>query len=257
MGFTYNSFKRYKFETFTTKKECISLKSVITEPRRTTLMVVVDQYNKFLKFYQDGELIDETTYEGRLLQYSKEKFIHLGQTPQADHNARKPFQGRIDYLAIWNHSLEDGQVQSIYNNLPLGVLENFEGYETSHCLEAVYDAKASTYHKILDLSGNNRHGKIHHCDRTAVYHEEDFKEVAVPWRKEGRFLLLPHEDNGFYENKWIYTETRKNQVRFYNKVLKGKTNWRRDGLDNLKFKVMSETEIGGDNYSGIMLSVVL
>jgi len=39
--------------------------------------------------------------------------------------------------------------------------------------------------------------------------------------------------------------------------LKGKTNWRRDGLDNLKFKVMSETEIGGDNYSGIMLSVVL
>ena len=90
MGFSYNSFKRYKFETFTTKKECISLKSVITEPKRTTLMVVVDQYNKFIKLYQDGELIDEHEYEGRLLRYDKEKFIYLGQTPsitimQGDH----------------------------------------------------------------------------------------------------------------------------------------------------------------------------
>ena len=257
MGFSYNSFKRYKFETFTTKKECISLKSVITEPKRTTLMVVVDQYNKFIKLYQDGELIDEHEYEGRLLRYDKEKFIYLGQTPSADHNARRPYKGRIDYLAFWNHSLEPGQVNTIFENLPMGVLENYEGYTTSHCLEAVYDAKASTFHKLIDLSGNNRHGKIHHCDRTAVYHEEDFTEIAVPWRKEGRFLLLPHADNGFYENKWIYTETRKNQVRFYNKVLKGKTNWRRDGMDTLKYKLMSETNLGGDDYKGVMLSCQL
>ena len=63
-------------------KECISLKSVITEPRRTTLMVVVDQYNKFIKFYQDGELIDEHEYKGRLMRYDKEKFIYLGPAPQ-------------------------------------------------------------------------------------------------------------------------------------------------------------------------------
>ena len=135
----------------------------------------------------------------------------------------------------------------------MGVLEQFEGYTTPHCLEGVYDAKASTYHKMIDLTGNNRNGKIHHCDRENVYHEEDFKEVAVPWRKEGHFLLLPHADNGFYENKWVYTETRKNQVRFYNKVLKGKTNWRRDGIDTLRYKLMSETEI----ENGILLSCQL
>ena len=28
----------------------------------------------------------------------------------------------------------------------------------------------------------------------------------------------------------------KNQLRFYNKVLKGKTNWRRDGMENLKIQ---------------------
>ena len=50
-------------------------------------------------------------------------------------------------------------------------------------------------------------------------------------------------DNGFYENKWIYTETRKNQLRFYNEVLKGKTNWRRDGLENLQYKSVSDNKL--------------
>ena len=34
-GFSYNSFKRYKFETFTSRQRNISLKSIITEPKRT------------------------------------------------------------------------------------------------------------------------------------------------------------------------------------------------------------------------------
>ena len=106
---------------------------------------------------------------------------------------------------------------------------------------------------MIDLTGNNRNGKIHHCDRENVYHEEDFKEVVIEnVKKKVHFLLLPR-DNGFYENKWVYTETRKNQVRFYNKVLKGKTNWRRDGLDTLRYKLMSETEI----ENGILLSCQL
>ena len=33
--------------------------------------------------------------------------------------------------------------------------------------------------------------QVHHCDRVKVTHEEDFREVAVPWRREGKFLLLP------------------------------------------------------------------
>ena len=33
-------------------------------------------------------------------------------------------------------------------------------------------------------------------------------------------------------------KTRKNQLRFYNEVLKGKTDWRRDGIDTLKFKTI-------------------
>lgn len=238
-GFSFNSFKRYKFEAWTSNKEVISLKSTISDPKRTTLIAVGDNYNKTLKLYQDGELIDEASFEGRLMSYHNEKFILLGQSGSPD-NKRRPFKGRIDYFSFWNHCLEPGQIESIFKNIQLGVTEQFEGYTTPHCLEACYDGKASTWHKVFDLSGNDRHGKVHHCERVKVSHEEDFKEVAVPWRRDGKFLLLPHADNGFYENKWTYTETRKNQIRFYNKVLKGKTDWRRDGLDSLKYKLVSD-----------------
>jgi hypothetical protein len=97
------------------------------------------------------------------------------------------------------------------------------------------------------LSGNGNNAKIHHCNRVATHHIEDFKEVPIPWRRESTFKLLPHADNGFYENKWTYTETRKHQLKFYNRVLKGKTNWRRDGIENLKYKVVSDNKL---NYAG-------
>ena len=105
LGFTFNSFKRFKFETFTSKKECISLKSTIGTERRTTLMVVVDQYNKFIKLYQDGELIDEATFEGRLLPYHNQKYFYLGRDRFNSENGRG-FYGIDKSIKIWNHSLE-------------------------------------------------------------------------------------------------------------------------------------------------------
>ena len=256
-GFTFNSFKRFKFETFNTKKECISLKSVIGTERRTTLMVVVDQYNKFIRLYQDGKKIDEASFTGRLLPYHKEKFFYLGRPGPNSQNGRRPFSGYINQVAIWNHSLEPGQVNAIYKNLGVGVTEGFEGYTTPHCLECAFDAKASTYHKLIDLSGKNLNGKIHHCNRISTPHTEDYQEITIPWRRTGKFNLLYHDDNGFYENKWIYTETRKNQLRFYNQVLKGKTNWRRDGIDSLKYKLMSDNKLNfGTDYGKVSVNYI-
>ena len=165
--------------------------------------------------------------------------MYLGKTLLKSQNERRPFSGLIHQFAIWNHSLEPGQVKAVYDNLYLGVTEVFDGYTTPHCLELAYDAKASNNHRLLDLTGNGVHGKVHYCNRIQKAHIEDYQEEVIPWRRNSKFKLLFHEDNGFYENKWIYTETRKNQLRFYNEVLKGKTNWRRDGIDTLDFNEVS------------------
>ena len=44
--------------------------------------------------------------------------------------------------------------------------------------------KCSTYHKLFDISGNDNHGKIHHCNRISAPHTEDYQEVTIPWRRK-------------------------------------------------------------------------
>ena len=108
--------------------------------------------------------------------------------------------------------------------------------------------KNGTNLTVLDVSQNEDNAVVYHCDRVEVSYDSQYIEKIIPWRRESTFELLPHKDNGFYENKWTYTETRKNQIRFFNKVLKGKTNWRRDGLSSLKYTLLSDNEILDTHY---------
>jgi hypothetical protein len=101
---------------------------------------------------------------------------------------------------------------------------------------------------IYDISGKENHAEVFHCDRVSIDNVTSFEEVAIPWRRESTFELLYHKDNGFYENKWTYTETRKNQIKYYNEVLGGKTEWRRDGLDSIKYKLLSDTFLNGYHF---------
>ena len=248
-GFSYNTFQRYKFETWvgSKEKEVISLKSNITPPGRVCLIGTVDQYNKLARFYIDGKLVDEVNFKGRTMPYHNKDHIMIGKTGSPD-NGRKGFKGVIDYVATWEHCLEPGQVKAVSDNLHMGVTENFKGYENTHTLTGVYDFKASNNQKLYDISGKENHAEVFHCDRVSVDNERAFEEVAIPWRRDCTFKLLYHKDNGFYENKWTYTETRKNQIRYYNEVLGGKTDWRRDGLDSIKYKLLSDTFLNGYHF---------
>lgn len=245
---TYNAYKRYKFETFDSKKRVISLKSNIIPPKRTTLAVTVNHYNKEIRLYQDGKVVDSMEFDGRLMRYPREVTCYFGNSPSLKHNKRRPFKGELDYFAIFNHSLEEAQIEEISNNKNLGLTEKFGDYVTPHTLEVCYDMKSSTNKKIFDLSGKYRDGKIIDCDRVPITDITEFVEIPVPYRRESTFELLPHKENGFYENKWTWTDTRKNQLYFYNKVLKGKTNYKRDGIDNVRFELLNDVHVNNEYH---------
>ena len=69
----------------------------------------------------------------------KNLFILVIQTPQYTQRTRRPFKGRIDYFHLESFFRRRTSTKEIYKNLPMGVLEQFEGYTTPHCLEGVYD----------------------------------------------------------------------------------------------------------------------
>lgn len=242
---TYNSFKRYKFETWSKTKKLYGLKSNISPKLRTVIVVTVDQYNKAIKMYQDGVMVDSVDIDSkdRLMPYFNQEFFYIGKTSTSEHNKRRPFRGVIDYFAIFNHSLEEGQVKEISENKYMGLSDSYGHYTTPHCLEVCYDMKISKKSKLIDISDNNNDAIINECKKIPVVDVDSITEIKIPWRRPGTFKLLPHTENGFFENKWLYTETRKNQIRFYNEILSGKTNWRRDGYDSLEYKEISYTNM--------------
>ncbi len=252
-GFSFNSYKRYKFEVWTTDKQCLSLKSNITPAKQTTLCATVNQSEKMVKFYQDGILVDSTNYKGRLMHYLSEKQIYLGASPSLEHNGRRPFKGTIDYFGLFNHSLEEAQIKEISTNRAMGLTESYGDYVAPHTLEICYDMKTSTYSNLFDLSGKKRHGEVMDCNKEPIDQSSEFIEIPIPWRRESTFELLYHKENGFYENKWTWTDTRKNQLQFYNKVLKEKSGWKRDGIDNVRYNLLSDTEMESYHFISVEL----
>jgi hypothetical protein len=242
-GFSYDSFRRYKFETWNYRKTLYSLKSDIDSARRIVLTATVNQDERVIKFFVDGKKVDEINYSKRLRNYDSKPYIFLGK-PGSKENKRQRFKGIIDYFAFWNHSLEEEQVKAIYENLHMGLSTGFPGYEASHCLELCYDMKASTWEIIYDLSGKGRDGRVFDCHRVAVKQKQPYHDVIIPWRKEGKFYLLSHEDNGYVDNKWKHPETRKNQLRFLDKIVDGNFDEQKDGLSTLRFRINEELSEG-------------
>jgi hypothetical protein len=59
-------------------------------------------------------------------------------------------------------------------------------------------------------------------------------ENVVPYRKDGRFFCLPHQDEGFVNGGWAKGETTaRNEKRFVTEMQQGKINHKEDGLSQI------------------------
>ena len=66
--------------------------------------------------------------------------------------------------------------------------------------------------------------------------------ALVPNRRDGKFTCLEHEENGWAQTKFTHWETRENQLRFFNKVRQGLIDPSKDGLNTLKYDIVSQEE---------------
>lgn len=243
MGFSFDSFNRYKFETWNYRKKLYTLTTDIEYARKIVLVVTVNQRENKIKLFSDGKKVDEMEYEKRLLKYDQKESFFIGR-PGSSENKRQYFDGIIDYFALWNHSLEEEQIKIITDNLHMGLSAGFDGYEAPHCLELCYDMKASSWETIYDLSGHRRDAEVFDCHRVSIEQNQPYHEIIVPWRRDSKFYLLGHSENGYVDNQWKHPETRKNQIRFNEKIVSGDFNEQKDGLSTLRFKLNEETRKG-------------
>jgi hypothetical protein len=231
---SFNSFSRYNFCTFDEDRNALYINSKIKTNYKTNICVTIDNKKKVIRAFQDGVFIGETNFTKRLLSYTYERFSYLGVGEPNRSGDERYFKGYITNFIVFNKVLLDVEITEITNNETNDFRQNFGEYSSSESILIYYDAEHIERYKLVDLSGNNHHGTIEKCEIIDLDYPE-YKSIMVPNRRESLFEVLPHEENGFIDNKWKNKATRWNQLKYYNEVLNDSSLIKNDGLSTLEY----------------------
>jgi hypothetical protein len=230
----YNSFSRYNFCTFDDKTNALYINSKIKKNYKTNISVTINNSDKIIKVYQDGILIGKIDSFNRIFNYKKQPFFYLGVSDPNNEEQPKYFKGYIDSVVVYDTLLEDDEILEISQNKYKGLTQNFGKYMSSDFIKLYYDSKFIKSYKLMDLSDNGNHGEIVNCEIVDLIINET-TDVLIPFRRKSLFETLPHEENGFFENKWKNQCTRWNQLRFINEITNDHKLLYNNGLSDLSF----------------------
>jgi hypothetical protein len=242
---TYNSYSRYNFELKDGEGNIHYINSDIKKEYKTNICVTVDRETKKFKMYQDGILLDIKKYE---IDFKfDDNTFYLGCDEDKNY-----FNGIINEFAIYDCILIAEEIEDISNNQYFGLTYNFQNYQSEHRLKLYYTPKIIKDYKLVDLISYKNSGIINECEIIG-YTFDDVKSKQVPHRRNGKFELLPHEENGYVGNGWKEITTRYNQLKYHNEVTTGYKDTKNDGLSNCKFKEHSFNHVGNQSHVVVAL----
>jgi len=99
---------------------------------------------------------------------------------------------------------------------------------------------------IFELENNS---ELIHNNTEIDFEEFEVCNNKIPYRREGRFLSLPHIDEGFVDGKWAKGETTaKNEERLFLEMKKEKINYKEDGIAQIQYKLISKEQIADNAW---------
>jgi len=271
LNLSYNSFKTYKFELFLINKDIISITSKTLPNMPARAIITIDPKDRLVKFYLNGLKIGEETWtKYGLKKYNTEQFLYLGVGDPKREEKQKWFRGTVDEFAAYNKILTDEEIRdlSIKNQDKLN--SNFSRYSSKDDLYCYYRADEydivdlddsnstnltrnttpKTQIILKDLSGNSNHAKAYNTKVVNNSYNIE-KSISVPYRRKGKYKLIPHEEQGYTSGYWKNWKSRENQLRYYNIINNDKAEYLEDGLSTCKYKVLSEE----DSFLGSVYNV--
>jgi hypothetical protein len=167
------------------------------------------------------------SFEGFLRNYRDVDYFLGTTTALSKESPGRFFKGDIAELKIWDRSLTPEEINQSFSSEVEGLVLD---YDFNHS-------------KLLkDRTGNNNNGLVYECEKL----EEDIKvnHTIIPYRTPGKMECLKHPDEGFHEGKWIKGETTaRNEKRFILEMQQGKIDYKKDGINNVKYTVVGIEEL--------------
>jgi hypothetical protein len=235
-GISYNNSRAYTVMLWDMFNKPIYQWMKRYEGQWTWVTFTVDATNKKIHVYLNGiesEAASGTgvespaSYTGGLKRYDDKEY-YLGMSSSVgEKDPAKYFKGDIGKLIIWNRCLSQEEIVSSFNS-------KVEG--------AVLDYDFTSDKLLKDNTGHNNNGLVYNCEKL----EETIKvpHTIIPHRTPGKMECLDHEDEGFVDGKWAKGETTaRNEYRYIMGMQQGKIDHKKDGINNLKYTLVSIDEI--------------
>jgi hypothetical protein len=183
--------------------------------------------NTLTKVLKNGSL-EETWYTFTNELQKLESNFYIGKNTINNNSVVVDFlKGKIAAIKVWNKFIEK-------ENIKKNIIEN----NKSTIFELSVEDSKLNFNNITNTSEN-----------IEVY------DNAIPYRREGRFLSLPHIDEGLVETKWAKGNTTAlNEKRLFLEMRKGKLNYKEDGIKQLQYELISKESISENCF---MLNVKL
>jgi hypothetical protein len=244
-GIFYNSFRRFFCQVYDADKKPYSITTDILGERWVHLTMKYEvpgmlkgSNHHTVSFYVDGEFIDRVEMGCEIMNLDSSQ-IYIGSANGKPTN-KDFFYGFISDIEIYDVALNDDEIKEIYKNPKKPKTRNFGDFKSSSFLYSQLLPELSSNNTCVDL------GQKYDIKLNNIYLYKDkhsFKTfLPRPLRRNSRFKSLKHKTNSSVGNKWVHSETRKNQLKYYNQVREELDNFRIDGLNTLRFNEVSKEE---------------
>jgi hypothetical protein len=241
IGIFYNSFRRFFCQTYDMDKTPYSITTDILGERWVHLVMVLKD-SKEVYFYLDGKLIDKVVMKEDILNLLTDK-IYIGAANGKKDN-KDFFYGNIASVEMYDIALEEVEVLELYKNPIKPKMRNFGKYQSAEFLYFQLLAELSTDETCIDLA-NEYKAKLYNVELEKL--NQSFKTfLPKPHRRESKFKSLKHKSNSSVGNRWVHSETRKNQLKYYNEVRTGILDYHIDGLNTLRYEEISNETISNN-----------
>ena len=238
-GFSYNNSRAYTAQLWNNQREHLYQWMKNYEDRWSWVTMVVDGND--IHLYMNGKESDARWgtgtaspqhFEGMLKRYGNVDY-YLGTTPSVrEDDPSRWFKGDISDVRMWNRALTQNEVEELSTN------------PTNDGLVLHYDFEGGS---VKDRSELGNDGVAFN---TELKEEKiEIPHTTVPHRVPGKMFCLPHKDEGLVKNEngkqvWAKGETTaRNEKRFVHQMQQGKWDYKSDGMNSLKYELVSVEEI--------------
>jgi hypothetical protein len=246
-GLSFNNSRAYTGMLWNAHREHIYQWFKRYEGEWTWVTMVVDDLKKNMHFYLNGNESDSRNgtgtqspikYNYNLKRYGTEPF-YIGHTPTVEpFQSNAYFKGEIADIKMWDRALTKEEVSKLHKEY------STEGLILHYNFDEIVDDKF-----IIDQADLND-GIIFNTD--IIESEIQIPHVILPHRRDGKFFCLPHETEGLIKvngiEKWAKGETTAaNERRYVLQMQQDKIDYKKDGINNMKYKYLSTERIFGNH----------